>query len=94
MRRCNGGKGGKGQAVSQLGSIGDTVWCNEIGSLTSLMHVTQVHPVTIEYQFHCTRLYVIVEKYCKLSSSVQVTMVPDGSSSLIFYQKKRGFAAQ
>ena len=24
----------------------NTAWCNEIGSLTSLMHVTQVHPVT------------------------------------------------
>ena len=34
-----------------------TVWCNEIGSLTSLMHVTQVHPVTTENRFHCTRLY-------------------------------------
>ena len=34
-----------------------TAWCNEIGSLTSLMHVTQVHPVTTENQFHCTKLY-------------------------------------
>ena len=37
-----------------------TVWCNEIGSLTSLMHVTLVHPVTAENQFHCTRLYAVV----------------------------------
>ena len=34
-----------------------TAWCNEIGSLMSQMHVTQVHPVTTENQFHCTRLY-------------------------------------
>ena len=34
-----------------------TAWCNEIGSLMSLMHATQVHPVTTENQFHCTRLY-------------------------------------
>ena len=34
-----------------------TGWCNEIGSLTSPMHVTQVHPVTTENRFHCTRLY-------------------------------------
>ena len=34
-----------------------TAWCNEIGPLTSLIHVTQVHPVTTEDQFHCTRLY-------------------------------------
>ena len=34
-----------------------TAWCNEIGSLTSLMHATQVHPVTTENQVHCTRLY-------------------------------------
>ena len=32
-------------------------WCSEIGSLTSLMHVTQVHPVTTENQFYCTKLY-------------------------------------
>ena len=33
-----------------------TAWCNEFGSLTvtSLMHVTQVPPVTAENQFHCT----------------------------------------
>ena len=37
-----------------------TAWCNEIGSLTSLMHVTQVPPVTAENQFHCTRLYAHV----------------------------------
>ena len=37
--------------------LGSTVWCNEIGSLTSLMHTTQVHPVTTENQFHCARLY-------------------------------------
>ena len=35
-----------------------TAWCNEIGSLTSLMHVNQLHPVTTENQFHCTRLYM------------------------------------
>ena len=35
----------------------NTVWCNEIGSLTSLMHETRVHPVTAENQFLCTRLY-------------------------------------
>ena len=35
-----------------------TAWCNEIGSLTSLMHGTQVHPVTTENQFHCTRLHI------------------------------------
>ena len=34
-----------------------TAWCSEIGSLMSLMHTTQVHPVTSENQFHCTRLY-------------------------------------
>ena len=34
--------------------------CCEIGSLTSLDHVTQVHPVTAENQFHCTRLYAYV----------------------------------
>ena len=34
-----------------------TAWCSDIGSLTSLMHVTRVHPVTTEIQFHCTRLY-------------------------------------
>ena len=34
-----------------------TVWCSEIGSLTSLDDVTQVHPMTSENQFHCTRLY-------------------------------------
>ena len=34
-----------------------TVWCSEIGPLTSLMHVTQVQPVTTKNQFHCTRLY-------------------------------------
>ena len=38
-----------------------TAWCNEIGSLTSLMHVTQVHPVTTENQFHCTWLYMVDE---------------------------------
>ena len=31
--------------------------CSEAGSLTSLMHVTQVHPVVPQKQFHCTRLY-------------------------------------
>ena len=35
----------------------NTAWCSEIGSLTSPMHATQVHPVTTENQFHCTRLY-------------------------------------
>ena len=35
-----------------------TAWCNEIGSLTSLTHVTQVHRVTTENQFHCTTLQV------------------------------------
>ena len=34
----------------------NTAWCSEIGSLTSLMHVSQVHSVTTENQFHCTRL--------------------------------------
>ena len=34
-----------------------TAWCSEIGSLTSLMHETQVHLMTTENQFHCTRLY-------------------------------------
>ena len=34
--------------------------CSEIGSVTSLMHVTQVHPVSSENQFHCTRLYTHV----------------------------------
>ena len=33
-------------------------WCDEIGCLTLLMDATQVHPVTTENQFHCTRLYV------------------------------------
>ena len=43
-----------------------TAWCNEIGSLTSLMHVTQVHPVTAGNQFHCTRLYsqLLLPDYC------------------------------
>ena len=31
--------------------VHNTAWCSEIGSLTSLMHVTQVHPVTTENQF-------------------------------------------
>ena len=37
-----------------------TDWVSEIGFLTSLRdqwHGTQVHPVTTENQFHCTRLY-------------------------------------
>ena len=33
-----------------------TSWCSEIGFLTSLMHAIQVHPVTSENHFHCTRL--------------------------------------
>ena len=37
-----------------------TAWSNEIGSLTSLTHVAQVHPVTTENQFHCTKLYMCV----------------------------------
>ena len=41
-----------------------TAWCNEIGSLTSLMHVTQVHPVTTENQLHCTRLYFRKSSHC------------------------------
>ena len=36
-----------------------TACSNEIGSLTSLMHVTQVHPGTTENQFHCTRLHAV-----------------------------------
>ena len=35
-----------------------TVWCSEIGSLTSMMHATQVHLMTAENQFHCTKLYI------------------------------------
>ena len=48
-----------------------TAWCNEIGSLTSLMHVTQVHPVTTENQslhqavvvspYKCTPGVMIIE---------------------------------
>ena len=37
----------------------NTAWFNEIGSLASLMHVTQVHPVTTENQFHCTEVYAV-----------------------------------
>ena len=34
-----------------------TAWCSEIGFLMSLVHAIQVHPLTSENQFHCTRLY-------------------------------------
>ena len=37
-----------------------TVCCNEIGSLTSLMHVTQVHAHPVTTESHCTRLYACV----------------------------------
>ena len=40
----------------------NTAWFNEIGSLTSLMHVTHVHPVTTENQFHCTKLYAVWQR--------------------------------
>ena len=46
-----------GLTLCHVATLTCTAWCNEIGSLTSLMHVTQVHPVTTENQFHCTRLY-------------------------------------
>ena len=35
-----------------------TAWCNEIGSLMSPdMHLSYMHPLTSENQFHCTKLY-------------------------------------
>ena len=48
--------------------MANTAWCSEIGSLTSLMHVIQVHPVTAENQFHCTRLYI----FSKFSRAVLI----------------------
>ena len=36
---------------------GNTAWCKEISSLTSLTHATYVQAVTTENQFHCTKLY-------------------------------------
>ena len=50
-----------------LGRALPTAWCNEIGSLTSLMRVTQVHShdsVTTENP-HCTRLYTVTTAWCR-----------------------------
>ena len=49
-------------------NVASTAWCCEIGSLTSLMDVTQVHPVTTENQFSCTRLYMLVHIQYKVNN--------------------------
>ena len=49
-----------------------TACSNEIGSLTSLMHVTSVHPVTTVNQFHCTRLYAVRSNNNKKKQVFQV----------------------
>ena len=49
---------------------------SEIGSLTSLMHVTQVHPMTAENQFHCTRLYVQQELTLNIPFLIQDARSP------------------
>ena len=42
------------------------------------MHVTQVHPVTTEYQFHCTRLYCSVACII-VQLKKEATMLPNQS---------------
>ena len=51
-------------------------WCSEIGSLTSLMHLTQVHPLTTKNQFHCTRLFIHIPSRLFCAPKMKGHIVP------------------
>ena len=71
---------------------GNTAWCNEIGSLTSLMHATYMPAVTTENQFHCTKLYkkTMYNKKSSKNTNIQgITITSPSIPAHFFCQRQR-----